>query len=110
MHLGSVTSLRPGLSFIGNVTCATIVDNGDGTKDAFIGGTNKHTNFNGNDLGSQFGVRVRDVGGSQDGADMVSGVLFEGLTGIPNVGDFVCDRTPGWIRVGPVDVGNLTIR
>ncbi len=110
MHLGSVASLRPGLSFIGEVTCATIVDNGDGTKDAWIGGINKHTNFDGNDLGAQFAVRIRDVGGAQAGPDRVSGVRFSGLINFPTVGDWACAATPGWWGMREIDAGNITIR
>jgi len=109
MHLGSVTDLRRGLSFIGEVTCATIVDNGDGTKDAWIGGVNKHTNYDGNDLGGQFAVRVRDVGGPQESPDLVSGVRFSGLVDFPTIGDVACAATPGWSMFA-TDNGNITIR
>lgn len=111
LHLGSVGDLRPGLSFIGQVTCATIVDNGDGTKDAWIGGTNRHTNFSDSDLGAQFAVRVRDVGNPQAGADKVGGVRFSGLFNppFPGVGDFFCSNTPS-VFLFAADNGNLTIR
>jgi hypothetical protein len=107
MHLGSVASLRRGLSFIGEVTCVTVVDNGDGTKDAWVGGINKHTNYDGNDMGAQFAVRVRD--GGDVGPDGVSGVRFAGLTGIPDIGELACAVTPGWF-MSAVDAGNIKIR
>ena len=107
MHLGSVGSLRRGLSFIGEVTCATIVDNGDGTKDAWIGGTNKHTNYDGNDLGDQFAVRVRD--GGDVGPDLVSGVRFAGIIGVPGIGDLTCSQQFGF-GLFAIDNGNITVR
>ena len=112
-HLGSVGvgATRPGLAATGKVFCVTIVDNGNGTKDAWIGGTPTTTNGD-RDLGEQFGIRVRDVGKPQAGADKVSGALFSALGDPANgrtIGDETCDDQP-LLPLFKADSGNLTIR